>query len=502
MRDRPRRPEPRIRPRPGRHVDRRIRTATSSRSPRPSSSRGSPSGSAWASPSRSPTGRCSTCSSTSTTAWSSSRSSTSTPARSTSGSACSGRTCPACPARSPSSSRWPSPRTARSSSTSSSSRRILDRIAEIDEARPAPADHRRRYAINFTPASLLEPELLGRGLRRVRRSARPRPVARSPSSAPSRWTSRTRPVSPSTSRRCASSASASRSTTPAPATRASPSSPRCGRRSSRSTGRSSGASATSAATPSRRSSRPSCRSAGGSARSSSPRASRHAASSSCCARSASRTARAICSASRRPSPSAPRPLASLLAGRRARRLDEAPKKRRVQPRVGEGRRRRLTAGPAGEGATCVRRHALRTAARVPSRHARTRHRVAGHGVTRRGPRVPPGAPSLRTVLRRSTPTARPARSSPGTGSIGDTIVVNSKRRPALADEPDPRPADLAGRSSDGHDWVSVDGTVEVVEDQATAQADIAAMARRVRDAGRGGRVDRGRSSASSGSASG
>lgn len=35
--------------------------------------------------------------------------------------------------------------------------RILDRIAEIDEDRPAPADHRRRYAINFTPASLLSP---------------------------------------------------------------------------------------------------------------------------------------------------------------------------------------------------------------------------------------------------------------------------------------------------------------------------------------------------------
>ena len=35
--------------------------------------------------------------------------------------------------------------------------RILDRIAAIDEARPAPADRRRRYAINFTPASLLNP---------------------------------------------------------------------------------------------------------------------------------------------------------------------------------------------------------------------------------------------------------------------------------------------------------------------------------------------------------
>ena len=97
------------------------RTATSWPSPRPSSSRGSPSASAWASPSRSPTGRCSTCSSTSTTASSSSRSSTSRPVRSTSGSACSARTCRACPGRSPSSSRWPSPRTARSSSTSSSS---------------------------------------------------------------------------------------------------------------------------------------------------------------------------------------------------------------------------------------------------------------------------------------------------------------------------------------------------------------------------------------------
>ena len=35
--------------------------------------------------------------------------------------------------------------------------RILDRISVLDEARPAPADRRRRYAINFTPASLLSP---------------------------------------------------------------------------------------------------------------------------------------------------------------------------------------------------------------------------------------------------------------------------------------------------------------------------------------------------------
>lgn len=33
--------------------------------------------------------------------------------------------------------------------------RVLDRIAQIDEARPAPPDRRRRYEINFTPASLL-----------------------------------------------------------------------------------------------------------------------------------------------------------------------------------------------------------------------------------------------------------------------------------------------------------------------------------------------------------
>ena len=38
---------------------------------------------------------------------------------------------------------------------------------------------------------------------------------------------------------------------------------------------------------------------------------------------------------------------------------------------------------------------------------------------------------------------------------------------------DPR---IALTVSDGPDWVSVDGTVEVVEDQALAQADIAAMA--------------------------
>ena len=60
--------------------------------------------------------------------------------------------------------------------------------------------------------------------------------------------------------------------------------------------------------------------------------------------------------------------------------------------------------------------------------------------------------------------------------IGDTIVVNSKvgRHWPTNLIRDPR---ISLVVSDGHDWVSVDGTVEVVEDQASAQADIAAMAR-------------------------
>ncbi len=58
----------------------------------------------------------------------------------------------------------------------------------------------------------------------------------------------------------------------------------------------------------------------------------------------------------------------------------------------------------------------------------------------------------------------------------DTIVLNSlvgRRWPTNLLR-DPR---LSLTVSDGHDWVSVDGTAEPVEDQATAQADIAAMAR-------------------------
>lgn len=59
--------------------------------------------------------------------------------------------------------------------------------------------------------------------------------------------------------------------------------------------------------------------------------------------------------------------------------------------------------------------------------------------------------------------------------VGDAIVLNSlvgRRWPSNLLR-DPRVAIVV---SDGHDWVSVDGQVEPVEDQATAQADIAAMA--------------------------
>lgn len=60
---------------------------------------------------------------------------------------------------------------------------------------------------------------------------------------------------------------------------------------------------------------------------------------------------------------------------------------------------------------------------------------------------------------------------------GDTLVVNSavgRIWPANLQR-DPRCSLLV---EDGYDWVSVRGHVEVVTDQATAQADIAAMARK------------------------
>ncbi|HEX7474098.1 MAG TPA: TIGR03618 family F420-dependent PPOX class oxidoreductase [Candidatus Limnocylindrales bacterium] len=59
---------------------------------------------------------------------------------------------------------------------------------------------------------------------------------------------------------------------------------------------------------------------------------------------------------------------------------------------------------------------------------------------------------------------------------GTTVVLNSlvgRRWPTNLVR-DPR---VSITVSHDHDWVSVDGTVEIVEEQTTAQADIAAMAR-------------------------
>ena len=62
---------------------------------------------------------------------------------------------------------------------------------------------------------------------------------------------------------------------------------------------------------------------------------------------------------------------------------------------------------------------------------------------------------------------------------GDDIVVNSavgRRWPSNLLR-DPR-VSLSIASEDGYHWVSITGTATPIEDQATAQADIAAMARR------------------------
>jgi len=65
---------------------------------------------------------------------------------------------------------------------------------------------------------------------------------------------------------------------------------------------------------------------------------------------------------------------------------------------------------------------------------------------------------------------------------GDTIVINSlegRRWPSNLRR-DPR-ISLAVTDASDQTWVGLTGTVEVVEDQARAQADIAAMARRYDD---------------------
>lgn len=60
---------------------------------------------------------------------------------------------------------------------------------------------------------------------------------------------------------------------------------------------------------------------------------------------------------------------------------------------------------------------------------------------------------------------------------GDTLVVNSRVGRTWPSNllRDPRCSLLV---EDGYEWASVSGSVEVVTDQPTAQADIAAMARR------------------------
>ncbi len=60
------------------------------------------------------------------------------------------------------------------------------------------------------------------------------------------------------------------------------------------------------------------------------------------------------------------------------------------------------------------------------------------------------------------------------------IVLNSKvgRRWPSNLERDPRISVAVHDQADGYRWVGVTGTVTIVEDQPTAQADIAEMARR------------------------
>ena len=63
---------------------------------------------------------------------------------------------------------------------------------------------------------------------------------------------------------------------------------------------------------------------------------------------------------------------------------------------------------------------------------------------------------------------------------GDDIVVNSKagrRWPSNLDR-DPRVSLAIGDQSDGYRWVGLTGTATLIDDQLTAQADIAEMARR------------------------
>lgn len=63
---------------------------------------------------------------------------------------------------------------------------------------------------------------------------------------------------------------------------------------------------------------------------------------------------------------------------------------------------------------------------------------------------------------------------------GDAIVINSKvgRRWPSNLERDQRIAVAVSDQTDGYRWVGLTGTVSIIDDQSTAQADIAEMARR------------------------
>lgn len=79
---------------------------------------------------------------------------------------------------------------------------------------------------------------------------------------------------------------------------------------------------------------------------------------------------------------------------------------------------------------------------------------------------------------------------------GDELILNSaigRRWPANLLR-DPRVSVAITDRRDGYRWIGLSGTVTVVEDQATAQADIAAMARRYHadDPGKAERLIHGR----------
>lgn len=84
-------------------------------------------------------------------------------------------------------------------------------------------------------------------------------------------------------------------------------------------------------------------------------------------------------------------------------------------------------------------------------------------------------PHRYAVLATIDPDGRPRQVLTWYRLVDDAIVLNSlvgRRWPTNLLR-DPR---ITVTVSDGHDWVSVDGLAEAVHEQATAQADIAAMA--------------------------